>query len=126
MQLWEQGKLDLEADVRTYLPDGFLTRLRYDEPITMIHLMNHQGGFEDALMGLNVPDERDILPLEAYLRRYEPAQVYAPGRLPLTATGARRWQASSWSVSPASRSASTCKTTCFSPSASNTPPSTAI
>lgn len=87
MQLWEQGKLDLEADVRTYLPDGFLTRLRYDEPITMIHLMNHQGGFEDSVMGLDVPDERDILPLEAYLRRYEPAQVYAPG----TVTSYSNW-----------------------------------
>lgn len=27
MQLYEQGKIDLNADVRTYLPDGFLSNL---------------------------------------------------------------------------------------------------
>ena len=87
MQLWEQGKLDLAADIRTYLPDGFLTRLTYDEPVTLIHLMNHQGGFEDAVMGMETPDERDILPLETYLFRYQPAQVYAPG----TVTAYNNW-----------------------------------
>ncbi len=44
MQLHEQGKLDLEADIQTYLPEGFLTKLKYDEPITMINLMNHNAG----------------------------------------------------------------------------------
>ncbi|MBQ7492116.1 MAG: beta-lactamase family protein [Clostridia bacterium] len=87
MQLWEQGKLDLEADIRDYLPEGFLTRLKYNEPITMIHLMNHQGGFEDAVMGMDTPDERDILPLEDYLYRYQPAQVYEPG----TVTAYSNW-----------------------------------
>ena len=28
MQLWEQGKIDLEADIRTYLPDDFFRHLK--------------------------------------------------------------------------------------------------
>lgn len=87
MQLWEQGKLELDADIRAYLPDGFLTRLQFDAPITMIHLMNHQGGFEDSVMGMDTPDKSEILPLEVYLYRYQPAQVYAPG----TVTAYSNW-----------------------------------
>lgn len=41
MQLVEQGKLDLEEDIRAYLPDGFFTKLHYDKPITMLNLMHH-------------------------------------------------------------------------------------
>ena len=29
MQLWEQGLLELDADIRDYLPEGFLHNLRY-------------------------------------------------------------------------------------------------
>ena len=47
MQLWEEGKLDLNADIKEYLPKDFLTNLKYDKPITMLDLMNHQAGFED-------------------------------------------------------------------------------
>ncbi len=39
MQLWEQGLLELEQDVRKYLPEDFLQNLSYDDPITMLHLM---------------------------------------------------------------------------------------
>ena len=34
MQLYEQGKLDLECDIRRYHPEGFLTNLSYDDPVT--------------------------------------------------------------------------------------------
>ena len=47
MQLWEEGKIDLEADIKTYLPEGFLRNLHYDKPITMLDLMNHQAGFDE-------------------------------------------------------------------------------
>lgn len=45
MQLAEQGLLDLDADIRDILPYGFLTKLSYDDPITMLHLLNHTAGF---------------------------------------------------------------------------------
>lgn len=46
MQLAEQGELDLEEDIRTYLPEEFLTKLNYDDPITILNLMHHNAGFE--------------------------------------------------------------------------------
>ena len=49
MQQWEQGKLDLEADIRDYLPENFLTKLQYpDEKITMLNLMSHNAGFQES------------------------------------------------------------------------------
>ena len=49
MQQWEQGKLDLNADIRDYLPENFLTKLQYpDEKITMMNLMSHNAGFQES------------------------------------------------------------------------------
>ena len=49
MQQWERGNLDLHADIREYLPEGFLTKLQYpDEKITMLHLMSHNAGFQES------------------------------------------------------------------------------
>lgn len=49
MQQWERGNLDLEADIREYLPEGFLTKLQYpDEKITMLDLMSHRAGFQES------------------------------------------------------------------------------
>ena len=52
MQLWEKGLIDLSADIRTYLPDSFLTNLRYETPVTMLHLMNHRAGFQEQIADL--------------------------------------------------------------------------
>ncbi len=81
MQLHEQGRLDLDADIRTYLPEGFLTKLKYDEPITMLHLMNHNAGWQETTAALEVSDEADIISLEEALRETEPAQVFKPGEI---------------------------------------------
>ena len=49
MQQYERGHIDLDADIRTYLPDGFLTKLQYqDDTITMINLMSHNAGFQES------------------------------------------------------------------------------
>jgi len=79
IQLVEQGQLDLEADIRTYLPDGFLTKLRYNTPITMMHLMHHNAGWEDVLVGLFVSPSAKIDNLEKTLRHSEPNQIFEPG-----------------------------------------------
>src|SRR5512141_299574 len=47
MQLVEQGKLDLDADVNTYL-DGRIPAT-YPQPITLKHLLTHTAGFEDQM-----------------------------------------------------------------------------
>lgn len=78
MQLWEQGKLDLGRDVREYLPDGFFQRLSYDDPITMLDLMNHQGGWQETTRPLFVNDGKEIPPLKDALQDIEPEQVFRP------------------------------------------------
>ena len=74
MQLWEQGKINLEEDIRTYLPEGFLKNLRYDKPITMLDLMNHQAGFDEVSMYLQ--DDKSI---EEILEEQQPIQSFEPG-----------------------------------------------
>ncbi len=79
MQLYEQGKLDLNEDIRTYLPKGFLKNLSYDEPITMIDLMNHAGGFQEIVSKIETEDINEIIPLDEELSNSAPAQVAHPG-----------------------------------------------
>lgn len=81
MQLWEQGRLDLDADIRTYLPDNFFQKLSYDDPITMTNLMNHEGGWCETTYSIGVDDENNIPSLEEALRMTEPAQTYRPGEV---------------------------------------------
>lgn len=79
MQLVEQGKLDLNEDIRTYLPDGFLTNLQYDAPITMLNLMHHNAGWEEQYIDLFYKAANEVKPLEEMLHITEPTQVYEPG-----------------------------------------------
>lgn len=81
MQLWEQGKIDLNKDIKEYLPEGFFKRLRYDEPVTMINLMNHNAGWEEAILQMCAVDADNILPLEDALKTIEPRQVNKPGKV---------------------------------------------
>ena len=81
MQLWEQGKIDLEHDVRDYLPDGFFQYLSYDEPITMFNLMNHDAGWQENTHAIMTEDEAEVLPLGEALQANEPAQTHRPGEV---------------------------------------------
>ena len=74
MQLWEEGKIDLDEDIRTYLPEGFLRNLRYDKPLTMLDLMNHQSGFDEAPLYMKGDKS-----LEELLFQYQPIQSFEPG-----------------------------------------------
>ncbi|MCQ2417771.1 MAG: beta-lactamase family protein [Oscillospiraceae bacterium] len=87
MQLYEQGKLDLNEDIRTYLPEGFLSKLKYDDPITILNLMNHQCGWEETNDVIETSDKNGILPLDEALRKSEPYQVFRPGEI----TGYSNW-----------------------------------
>jgi CubicO group peptidase (beta-lactamase class C family) len=81
MQLVEQGKIDLSKDIRTYLPDGFFTKLKYDDPITMVNLMNHNAGWQETVTDLFVENKSDIRKLGDALKVIEPEQVNEPGRV---------------------------------------------
>ncbi len=79
MQMVEQGKLDLDADVNSYL-ETFQIRDTFDEPITLRHVMTHTAGFEDGGMGyLIIEDPERAIPLVEALERYEPRRVNPPG-----------------------------------------------
>ncbi len=79
MQLVEEGKIDLNGDIAQYLPEGFFTKLKYDDPITMLNLMHHNAGWEDIVIGVFVPYGEASADLGSTLRRMEPAQIYQPG-----------------------------------------------
>lgn len=79
MQLVEQGKLDLDADINTYL--DFRIPDTYPEPITLKHLLTHTAGFEDSYFEVFVWDADDLLPVGEWLASHIPARVRPPGEL---------------------------------------------
>jgi CubicO group peptidase (beta-lactamase class C family) len=79
MQLVEQGKLDLEADVNSYL--DFRIPDTYREPIRVKHLLTHTSGFEDRLLGSVVADAKDFMPVPELLVSQMPVRVRPPGEL---------------------------------------------
>ncbi len=81
MQLVEQGKLDLNTDIRTYLPDEINEKLLFKNSITMNNLMSHTAGFEDYYFDLLMPTPNQIGTLEDAVVRYQPHQVYEPGTI---------------------------------------------
>jgi len=79
MQLYEQGKLDLDRDINEYLdfkiPDAF------GKPITLKNVMTHTPGFEEQVKDLF--DTRPSPPnLGQYLKTHIPARIYPPGTVP--------------------------------------------
>ena len=78
MQLVEEGKLDLNADVNTYLED-FKIPDTYPQPITLHHLLTHTAGFEERLKGIKARTADDMRPLGEYLAEDMPARVRPPG-----------------------------------------------
>ncbi len=77
MQLAEQGKLDLDADINTYL--DFRIPDTYPQPITLKHLMTHTAGFEDRYFEVAALDADDQLPTREWLISHMPARVRPPG-----------------------------------------------
>jgi CubicO group peptidase (beta-lactamase class C family) len=77
MQLAEQGKLDLDADINTYL--DFHIPDTYPQPITLKHLLTHTSGFEDRWFGSAVTDARGLLPPRDWLVSDIWARVNPPG-----------------------------------------------
>jgi CubicO group peptidase (beta-lactamase class C family) len=80
MQLVEQGKLDLDADINTYL--DFKIPPRQDTPITLRNLMTHSAGFDEVAGLLLIYDPRELHPLREELKRWMPPRVTASGSIP--------------------------------------------
>lgn len=80
MQLAEQGKLDLNADINEYL--DFRVPSTYPQPITLRDLMTHTAGFEDLYYERAAKDQKDLLPPRTWLVTHMPARVHPPGEVP--------------------------------------------
>jgi CubicO group peptidase (beta-lactamase class C family) len=80
MQLVEQGKLDLNADINTYL--DFHIPDTYPQPISLKHLMTHTAGFEDLYLDfVSLEEGKDTLPPGAFLASHIPGRVRPPGEV---------------------------------------------
>ncbi|WP_226019058.1 serine hydrolase [Novosphingobium sp. FKTRR1] len=79
MQLVEQGKLNLDADVNTYL--DYRIPPRGGKPITLRNLMTHTPGFEEIFKGMEDPKLRNPS-LGAFMRHRSPARVFDAGTTP--------------------------------------------
>ncbi len=80
MQLAEEGKLDLDADVNQYLVD-FQIPATYQQPITLRDIMSHSAGFEDYVIRLFGNDSTDLAPLGEILAQQLPVRVRPPGEV---------------------------------------------
>ncbi len=79
MQLVEQGKIDLDADVNQYL--DFKIPARDGKPVTMRNLMQHTAGFEEQAKGIMSEDPK-APGFETLLKQWVPERVFAPGSTP--------------------------------------------
>ena len=81
MQLVEQGRLDLDKDINTYLKDLRIPDT-YPKPITLRHLMTHTAGFEEGFLGYLIQtDPNDQSSIEEAMRKHMPARVRPPGEM---------------------------------------------
>src|SRR5256885_4618746 len=80
MQQVEAGKIDLNADVNKYI--DFKVPPYQGKPVTMLNLMTHTPGFEEAVKDLITLDQKDYVPFDALLKRWVPKRIYAPGTTP--------------------------------------------
>ncbi len=78
MQLVEQGKVNLDADINDYLetfkiPDAFTA------PVKVKDLLSHRAGFERVQRGLWPKRPEDFTDLESWLKNNIPDRIFAPG-----------------------------------------------
>jgi CubicO group peptidase (beta-lactamase class C family) len=80
MQQVEQGKLDLDADVNTYL--DFKIPPRDGKPITLRNIMTHTAGFEESIKGLIHHNRSELKPLGDVVKAWTPERIFDAGTTP--------------------------------------------
>ena len=81
MQLVEQGKLDLDADVNKYLDTDFQIPARDGKPVTLRNIMQHTSGFEEQVKNIITEDPTQPGYVEL-LKRWTPTRVFDAGTTP--------------------------------------------
>jgi len=80
MQLVEQGKIDLDKDVNTYL--DFKIPATFPKPITMRNLMTHTPGFEEQIKDLINAEGMPMASLRQHLVSHMPQRIFPAGVTP--------------------------------------------
>jgi len=80
MQLVEQGKLDLDRDINTYL--DFKVPEKFGKPITLRNIMTHTPGFEEQIKDLINDEGAPIATLKQHLATHIPERIFPPGTTP--------------------------------------------
>ena len=80
MQLVEQGKLDLDANLNQYI--DFKIPARDGKPMTLRQVMTHTTGLEEQIRGLITSNKDEIVPLGEALKHWVPERIHAPGATP--------------------------------------------
>jgi CubicO group peptidase (beta-lactamase class C family) len=79
MQLVEQGKVSLDADVNTYITQFKLPDTYPGHPVTVKNLLTHTAGFEDGGLGFLIVDKPErVETLAGGLANHMPARVHPP------------------------------------------------
>jgi CubicO group peptidase (beta-lactamase class C family) len=79
LRLAEQGKLDLNRDIKIYL-DDFPLDESFQSPITVKHLLTHTAGFDDRVIGYAAKTKQGIKPLEQHLKERMPGCFQEAGK----------------------------------------------
>ena len=81
LQLVESGKLDLETAIETYLPKDFRSKTKFEDPVTLRHLMHHNAGFDDSVTDVMIPGPTEKKSLREVLEAADIKQVFPPGEV---------------------------------------------
>lgn len=81
MQQVERGKIDLDADINTYL-DFKMPPGPDSKPITMRDIMTHTAGFEEAIKDLIGSDAAKTPKLGVVVKRWTPNRIFSAGSTP--------------------------------------------
>jgi len=80
MQMVEQGKIDLDADVNNYL--DFKIPPRDGKPVTMRQILTHTAGFQETVRHLIHPNADKLVPLEKFVKVSLPDRIFDAGTTP--------------------------------------------
>lgn len=81
MQLVEEGKLSLDEELKDRLPTEVVRKCNPQEPLTMLHLMNHNAGFLEMTFHSETQDPAQIRGLEETILTYAPSQTRPAGEV---------------------------------------------
>ncbi len=71
MKLVEQGRLDLNQDINSYLK-AFKVPTNNKRPVTLKHLLTHTAGFDDLVLNRSTLNKEDRMEFGQYLRQHIP------------------------------------------------------